>query len=494
MTSNNEVSELMLTNILHKTMETSKPVQASLYEQAELYGQSKVIKSAWQSFGLAAFAGAFIALAFVFFITVTTGNEGGSWGLVRLVGGLAFSLGLMLVVICGGELFTSTVLSSVAWAQKLVTTRDLIKCWCRVYIGNLLGAMIMLTLIISARMHELDGGQWGLNALQIAQHKLHHGWLQAFVLGVLCNMLVCLGVWMTFASRDALTKAILLMLPVAMFVSSGFEHSIANLFMVPLGIAISQFAQPEFFTSLGIESAQFADLTLSNFIFNNLIPVTLGNIVGGGVFVGLGYWLIEKSGKTVQLPLVHSVSPLESATPIHPLPTSGVSHKMPKTIQRLCVQDLMDTNPLTISSDLSVYAGLAILTDNDCRSAPVLDEKKRLLGFISQQDLLRSLWSEEFARGISYKVADLMQKEVMTLSPQDSVAELIELMVVDRSKLFPVNEHGILTGNTFTSYEERLRCASADKPSMFPVLDKGLLCGVITREAIAKKICDIYKV
>ncbi|GGI97725.1 formate transporter FocA [Shewanella hanedai] len=494
MTSTNKVSELLPAHSLHKAVDTPKPVQASLYQQAEHYGESKVIKATWQSFGLATFAGAFIALAFVFFITVTTGNDGSSWGLVRLVGGLAFSLGLMLVVICGGELFTSTVLSSVAWAQKLVTTPDLIKCWCRVYAGNLLGAMIMLALIMSARMHELDGGQWGLNALQIAQHKLHHGWMQAFVLGILCNMLVCLGVWMTFASKDALTKAILLMLPVAMFVSSGFEHSIANLFMVPLGIAISQFAQPEFFTSLGINSAQFADLTLSHFIFNNLIPVTLGNIVGGGVFVGLGYWLIEKSVPAVQVPSAHSVPQFEISAQIYPLLPSGVSIKMPKIIQKLRVQDLMDTNPLTISAELSVYAGLTLLADNDCRSAPVLDEQKRLLGFISQQDLLRSLWSEEFARGVSYKVSDLMQKEVMTLSPLDPVAELIELMVVDRNKLFPVNENGILTGNTFTSYEERLRCASADKPSMFPVLDKGVLCGVITRDAIAKKVCDIYKV
>ncbi|BFL84626.1 hypothetical protein LFREDSHE_30760 [Shewanella baltica] len=121
--------------------------------------------------------------------------------------------------------------------------------------------------------------------------------IQAFSLGILCNMLVCLGVWMTFASRDVLTKSLLLILPVAMFVSSGFEHSIANLFMVPMGMMIQSIASPEFFASLGVTQEQFADLTVTNFIFNNLIPVTLGNIVGGGVIVGLGYWWIEQ-GKT----------------------------------------------------------------------------------------------------------------------------------------------------------------------------------------------------
>jgi formate transporter len=498
MTSNHKVNKDMLASVLPPKVEVTilAPMQASLYQQAENYGKAKVIKPVWQSFGLAAFAGAFIALAFVFYITVTTGSEGGSWGLVRFTGGLAFSLGLMLVVICGGELFTSTVLSSVAWAQRRVTTRDLIKCWCRVYIGNLLGAVIILILVMLARMYELDGGQWGLNALKIAQHKLHHGWVQAFVLGILCNMLVCLGVWMTFSSKDILTKAILLMLPVAMFVSSGFEHSIANLFMVPLGIAIYQLAQPEFFIALGIDATQFADLTFSHFIVNNLIPVTLGNIVGGGVFVGLGYWFIESMNPQQVAENVKSVPQerVQHSTQINQLGSSVDVVNMPTSIQQLSVKDLMDTDPFTVTADLSVYAGLTLLTDNGCRSAPVIDGDKRLVGFISQQDLLRSLWSAEFARGVSYKVSDLMQKEVMTLSPQDSVAELIELMVVDRNKLFPVNEHGILTGNTFISYEERLRSASADKPSMFPVLDKGVLCGVITRDAVAKKVCAIHKV
>ena len=194
------------------------------------------------------------------------------------------------------------MLSTVAWAQKQVTGAELLKCWCRVYAGNFVGAMLMVCLITAAGMYDLDGGNWGLNALKVAQHKLHHTWIQAFSLGILCNMLVCLGVWMTFASRDVLTKSLLLILPVAMFVSSGFEHSIANLFMVPMGMMIQSIASPEFFVSLGVTQAQFADLTVANFIFNNLIPVTLGNIVGGGVIVGLGYWWIEQGKVTLAEP------------------------------------------------------------------------------------------------------------------------------------------------------------------------------------------------
>jgi len=270
--------------------------EKSAVSVASDYGYKKANKSFLGSFGSAIFAGIFISIAFVFYTTVTTGAEG-SWGITKLAGGFVFSLGLILVVICGAELFTSTVLSSVAWAQKRITCKQLIASWSRVYLGNFIGAMIMLALVISAKMYLQDDGQWGINALKIAQHKLHHTWFQAFSLGILCNLLVCLGVWMTFHTKDPLTKAMLLILPVTMFVSSGFEHSIANLFMVPLGIMVQHSFTPEAFAELGYTVDSFADLTVSHFIFNNLIPVTLGNIVGGSIIVGLGNFIIEKSDK-----------------------------------------------------------------------------------------------------------------------------------------------------------------------------------------------------
>lgn len=120
------------------------------------------------------------------------------------------------------------------------------------------------------------------------------------MLGMLCNILVCLGIWMTFATKDVLTKLMLVILPVAMFVSSGFEHSIANLFLVPLAISIQTFAPESFFIGLNIPADKFSDLTFSNFVFDNLIPVTLGNVVGGSI-VGLGYWLVENSGSELSV-------------------------------------------------------------------------------------------------------------------------------------------------------------------------------------------------
>ncbi|MCL1143409.1 formate transporter FocA [Shewanella gaetbuli] len=256
------------------------------------YGIAKVNKTPWQSFILAIFSGAFIAIAFVFYISVTTGSDAG-WGLTRFIGGMAFSLGLMLVIAAGGELFTSTVLTTIGWVNKRITMKQQLQCWARVYLGNMVGALIMVALIMMGRLFELADGQWGLSALNIAQHKLHHTWTQAFVLGILCNILVCLGIWMTFATKDLLTKCIIVILPVAMFVAAGFEHCIANLFMLPFGIAVQNFAPDSFFTMIEMSRDQFADVNVTNAIFNNLIPVTLGNIVGGGIFIGLGYWLVE---------------------------------------------------------------------------------------------------------------------------------------------------------------------------------------------------------
>ncbi|WP_413701959.1 formate/nitrite transporter family protein [Psychromonas sp. KJ10-10] len=145
------------------TLESQQPVQGhasvdNIFDTANQYGVSKLEKSIHKSFTLAIFAGAFIAIAFLFYITVTTGATDAPWGMVKLTGGLAFSLGLVLVVVCGGELFTSTVLTSIAWTQGLFSTKSLLNCWLRVYFGNLIGATLILSLVLLAKMPLLDGG------------------------------------------------------------------------------------------------------------------------------------------------------------------------------------------------------------------------------------------------------------------------------------------------------------------------------------------------
>lgn len=261
-------------------------------EKADNIAYSKATKAFLSAFYLAITAGMFISLAFVFYITVTTGTENVAWGIQKLVGGLAFSMGLLLVVVVGGELFTSSTLTLIAKASRRITTGQMLKNWTVVYFGNFVGATFLVFLIFLSGLYLSDHGQWGLNALLTAQHKLHHTYVQAIALGMLCNIMVCLAIWMAFGARTITDKMFAVVLPVAMFVSSGFEHSIANMFMVPTGIMIHHFAPLEFWQAIGRSPADFADLTVLSFVTDNLIPVTIGNIIGGGVIVGLMHWMI----------------------------------------------------------------------------------------------------------------------------------------------------------------------------------------------------------
>ncbi|WED20744.1 formate transporter FocA [Vibrio sp. JC009] len=261
-------------------------------ERAAEVGVGKATKDPMKSFLLAITAGIHIGIAFVFYTTITTGAEDLPWGLIRLVGGLGFSLGLILVIITGGELFTSSVLTLVAHASRKINSKSLVLNWVVVYLGNLVGALLLVGIMLTAKQYMFDHGEVGINTMKIAQHKLHHSFFQAVALGAMCNILVCIAVWMTFSGRSLNDKIMVTILPVAMFVSAGFEHCIANMYQVPMAIGIKTFASPEFWQMTGANPADFADLTMTTFVVNNLIPVTLGNIMGGGIFVGMGYWLI----------------------------------------------------------------------------------------------------------------------------------------------------------------------------------------------------------
>ncbi|MCX8638679.1 formate transporter FocA [Gilliamella sp. B3172] len=258
---------------------------------AEEIGNYKVNKHPSSTILSAIIAGVFISIAFVFYITVTTGTATVAFGLAKLVGGICFSLGLMLVVCCGADLFTSTVLTILPRMTRKVSWFKMIRNWIFVYIGNFIGAILFVAVIWFSGQYMVANGLWGLNVLQTADHKLHHTFVEAVFLGLLANLMVCLAAWMSYAGRSLLDKMLIMVLPVAMFVASGFEHSIANMFMIPMGIVINNFASPEFWTAVGVSPDAFKELTVEHFILNNLIPVTIGNILGG-LAVALPYWAL----------------------------------------------------------------------------------------------------------------------------------------------------------------------------------------------------------
>ncbi len=211
---------------------------AAMAKVAEEAGVYKATKHPLKTFYLAITAGVFISIAFVFYITATTGTGTMPFGMAKLVGGICFSLGLILCVVCGADLFTSTVLIVVAKASGRITWGQLAKNWLNVYFGNLVGALLFVLLMWLSGEYMTANGQWGLNVLQTADHKVHHTFIEAVCLGILANLMVCLAVWMSYSGRSLMDKAFIMVLPVAMFVASGFEHSIANMFMIPMGIVI----------------------------------------------------------------------------------------------------------------------------------------------------------------------------------------------------------------------------------------------------------------
>ena len=242
-------------------------------------------------------AGAFIALGAVFMTVVLTGAGELPWGVARLLAGTAFSLGLILVIVGGAELFTGDSLMIVACASRRITVGALLRAWSLVYIGNIGGAVGTAALVFLAEQHGFAGGAVGKMALTIASNKAALPTIQLFFLGVLCNVLVCLAVWMSFGARSISDKVMVIVPPVAAFVAAGFEHSIANMYLLPFGLAIKAWAGPEFWTAIGQNAATYPELTVAGAL-HNIIVATLGNLVGGSLMVGAIYWFVYLRRRT----------------------------------------------------------------------------------------------------------------------------------------------------------------------------------------------------
>jgi formate transporter len=258
-------------------------------ERAESVGVKKASLDFWTMLALGILAGAFIALGALFATTVTASPL--PYGVNRLLGGLAFSLGLILVIVAGAELFTGNNLIVMAWANKKVTTAQLLRCWVIVYAGNLMGAMATAGLVFLARQYSFGAGAVGKNALIIAQNKCNLGVVEAVTLGILCNALVCLAVWLCYSARTTTDKVVSIIFPITAFVAAGFEHSVANMYFIPAGLLIKTFAPPEYWNLIHESASSYTALTWMGFL-RNLVPVTVGNTFGGSLMVGLVYWFI----------------------------------------------------------------------------------------------------------------------------------------------------------------------------------------------------------
>ena len=236
---------------------------------------------------LAVMAGGSIGLGALYY-TIVASDADLSFATIRVVGGIVFSLGLALVLVGGAELFTGNNLIVMAWASGKISTRQVLRNWVIVYCGNFVGSIGLVILVFFSHHLDMNGGRIGLSILNTAVAKISPDVVTLFFKGILCNLLVCLGVWLAYAGRSVTDKIVGLILPVSAFVAAGFEHCVANMYFLPMAWLL---------TETGKVPADFnASVITIPGIIHNLVPVTLGNIVGGSGFVGLAYWVIYRKG------------------------------------------------------------------------------------------------------------------------------------------------------------------------------------------------------
>ena len=246
----------------------------------------------WKQLVLAIMAGAFIAFASECssMIAFNLLAEPDTYGLGRCLAGAVFPTGLILVVIAGAELFTGNTMIGVAVAEKRLGISPVLINWFFVYLGNLLGSVLVAYMVVHSGLLKSGANLLGGVTIRIGAYKCGLGFNEAFYLGILCNWLVCLAVWMAWGAKDIGAKVLAIFFPIWLFVASGFEHSVANMYYIPAAIFAK--ATPAFVEAAAISPEALANLTWTSFFMKNLLPVTLGNIVGGLVFVALAYWLV----------------------------------------------------------------------------------------------------------------------------------------------------------------------------------------------------------
>jgi formate/nitrite transporter len=237
---------------------------------------------------LAVLAGAYIGFGGLFYLVAIAGAEAMPFGAGQLLGGLAFSLGLILVLVGGAELFTGNTLLVVAWAERRAGFAPIVWALAVAWVLNFVGAVAVAALAFAAGVHEAGDGAVGAAALRIAERKSDLGFGAALASGIAANMLVCLAVWLAFGARSAADKVLVIIPPIAAFVALGLEHSVANMSLIPFGWMVLDGAAPAFWHSAGLDPARYGAIGLGGLVAN-LVPVTIGNVIGG-VLVGAAYW------------------------------------------------------------------------------------------------------------------------------------------------------------------------------------------------------------
>lgn len=373
----------------------------------------------FSTFTLAMLAGAFIAFGAILY-TYVIHDSSLSVGLTKLLGGLVFCLGLILVIVAGAELFTGNNLIVMAYVSKKITLKRVLRNWGIVFVGNLVGSLGLVFLVWLSGQWAAGGHAVGVKALMIANGKVNLTFTQALSRGILCNILVCLAVWLCFSGRSVTDKVLAIIFPITAFVALGFEHSVANMYFVPAGLVLKQDAQVlSAATQMLGQLPDLSRLTIPGFLVRNLLPVTLGNIIGGGFLVGIVYWFVYLRSA--------------SAEPVRRLMTQG---------------------PPTIAPDQTVSQAVETMKRHSVGSVLVGAEDDKPVGIVSEADIMRKVLAAGATPGM-VKIEEIMSSPLISVDVKTPVYKIYYIMTKRRVRHLVITDQGQKVG--FVSVKDLLR-------------------------------------
>ena len=374
-------------------------------------------------FTLSIVAGAFIAFGAILY-TYVIHDSSLSLGLTKLLGGLVFCLGLILVIVAGAELFTGNNLIVMAYVSRKISLQRLLRNWTIVFCGNLAGSLAMVFLVSQSGQWTEAGASVGVKALMIANGKVNLTFVQALSRGILCNVLVCLAVWLCFSGRSVTDKVLAIIFPITAFVALGFEHSVANMYFVPAGLVLKQ--NPQVLSAAGKMLGQvpgLSRLTIPGFLIRNLLPVTLGNIIGGGFLVGIIYWFVYLRRT--------------AAEPVRKLMTKG---------------------PPVLAPDKTVAQAVETMARYSIGSVLVGESDDNAVGIVSEADIVRKVLAAG-AKPDTVKIGEIMSSPLISMDVRTPIYKIYRKMTKRRIRHLVITDLGRKVG--FVSVKDLLRGAAS---------------------------------
>jgi formate transporter len=374
-------------------------------------------------FTLSVLAGAFIAFGAVLY-TYVIHDSSLSMGLTKLIGGVVFCLGLILVIVAGAELFTGNNLIVMACVSRRISIQRLLRNWIIVFCGNFAGSLFVMWLVSLSGQWTSSGAAVGVKALMIANGKVNLTFVEALSRGILCNILVCLAVWLCFSCRSVTDKVLAVIFPITAFVALGFEHSVANMYFIPTGLLLKQ--NPQILSAaeriLG-QAPELSRLTVYGFLVRNLLPVTVGNIIGGGLLVGIIYWFVYLRRA--------------AAEPVRKLMTKG---------------------PPTIAPDKTVVEAVEAMKRHSVGSILVGESDDKAVGIVSEADIVRKVLAAG-AKPDTVKVGEIMSSPLISVDVKTPVYSIYNTMTEHRIRHLVITDQDQKVG--FVSVKDLLRGPSS---------------------------------